>query len=105
MLCNQNHIFLQSMHVLDLYSTFLFKSKHFWTINMFLKSVFYAETLLHAWREVMTSLIMHKRGNFRSYIICDINQCHLLGEHYGHHLLCTALFDTSYDVLDFVYFR
>lgn len=44
--------------------------------------IFYTETLLYIQREVMTSLIMYERGNFRSYIVCNINQCHLLGEHY-----------------------
>ena len=44
--------------------------------------VFYTETLLHIRREVMTSLIMYERENFRSYIVCNINQCHLLGEYY-----------------------
>ena len=71
---------------------------------MFLKSVFYAETSLHIWREVMTSLIMHERGNFRSYIICNISQCHLLGEHYWTSFIMYNTVDTSYDVLDFVYF-
>ena len=58
------------------------QSKYFFTINTFLKSGAVFFTLLYIRREVMTSLIMYERGNFRSYIVCNISQCHLLGEHY-----------------------